>query len=302
MNASAIVLDPLSPEESRRLVADLLDIDDLPEELRAQVVARAEGNPLYLEEFLRMLIDAGHIGRRGGRWVAAASIADLVVPPTLQGLIAARLDQAPPDVKRTLQHAAVIGKVFWTSALTALDGRGSVDDALLEAARREIVIELDERGPGGGATYQFRHILIRDVAYDSIPKEQRVHLHDGFGRWLEGAAGERIEEYADIVAYHAEQAFRHADELGEPDAEALGARALGLLLAAGRKAVIRSDLRGQISFYSRAAGVASRINAGDRRASRRGAEPGARARAPPARISDGPALRRGGGRGGHDAR
>ncbi|HEX9437457.1 MAG TPA: adenylate/guanylate cyclase domain-containing protein [Candidatus Limnocylindria bacterium] len=261
MNASAIVLDPLSPEESRRLVADLLDIDDLPEELRAQVVARAEGNPLYLEEFLRMLIDAGHIGRRGGRWVAAASIADLVVPPTLQGLIAARLDQAPPDVKRTLQHAAVIGKVFWTSALTALDGRGSVDDALLEAARREIVIELDERGPGGGATYQFRHILIRDVAYDSIPKEQRVHLHDGFGRWLEGAAGERIEEYADIVAYHAEQAFRHADELGEPDAEALGARALGLLLAAGRKAVIRSDLRGQISFYSRAAGVASRINA-----------------------------------------
>ncbi len=263
MNASAIVLDPLTVEESRRLVADLLDIDALPEMVRAQVVARSEGNPLYLEEFLRILIDAGHIARRAGRWVAESSIAELVVPPTLQGLIAARLDQAPPDVKRALQHAAVVGKVFWTDALSALDGEQPADELLLEAARRDIVLELDERGLGGGIAYQFRHILIRDVAYESIPKEERARLHDVFSRWLETAAGERLAEYGDIVAYHAEQAFRHADELGEPSAAELGHRALVHLLAAGRKARRRKDARAMRSFYARAAQIAARVGASE---------------------------------------
>lgn len=208
-----------------------------------------------------MLIDAGHIERRGGRWTARASIGELVVPPTLQGLIAARLDQAPAGVKRLLQQASVVGKVFWTDALAGLDGADDPAELLIEAARRELVVELDERGLGGGVAFQFRHILIRDVAYDSIPKEERARLHDAFGRWLERAAGERVEEYADIVAYHADQAFNLADELGEPAAADLGRRALTLLTTRGRRAWHAKDLRAVRSFYSRAAHAASRTGA-----------------------------------------
>ncbi len=261
MNAASIRLEPLTADESRRLVRELLRIDALPEGLRSEVVARAGGNPLYLEEFLRMLIDAGHIAQRDGRWVANESVATLVVPPTLQALISARLDQMPADMKRVIQRAAVVGKVFWPDAIVAQGGvPGRVDDVLLDAARRDLVAELDERGIGGGRAYSFRHILIRDVAYDGIPKEERARLHDAFGRWLEDAAAERAEEYADIVAYHAEQAFRFADEIGDEEGlAALGARAFASLLAAGRKSWRRRDLRATHSFYARAAEIAERI-------------------------------------------
>ena len=107
--------------------------------------------------------------------------------------------------------------------LGPLEGR--VEDHLLFAARRDLVVERDERGPGGGRAYQFKHILIRDVAYESLPKEQRSRLHDTMGRWLEGAAGERLDEYAAIVAYHADQAYRLATELHDPGATDLGRRA-----------------------------------------------------------------------------
>jgi len=257
MNAAAVMLEPLTAEESGRLVRELLNLDALPDALRAQVIARAEGNPLYLEEFLRMLIDGGHIERREGRWVARASVSELVVPPTLHGLIAARLDQAPVAVKQALQRAAIVGKVFWPEAVASqgeLPDR--LDDLLLDAARREIVVESDERGLGGGRAYSFKHILIRDVAYEAIPKEERARLHDAFGRWLESAAGARLDEYADIVAHHAEQAFRFADELGDPETPALARRAFARLAASGRRAWRRKDFRATRTFYERAAAAA----------------------------------------------
>ncbi|HKY52179.1 MAG TPA: adenylate/guanylate cyclase domain-containing protein, partial [Candidatus Limnocylindria bacterium] len=259
MNAAAIVLEPLTAEESSRLVRELLNVDALPDALRAQVIARAEGNPLYIEEFLRMLIDGGHIERQAGRWVARASLSELVVPPTLQGLIAARLDQVPAAVKQALQRAAVVGKIFWPQAIASqgeLPGR--LEDLLLDAARREIVDETDERGLGGGRAYSFKHILIRDVAYEAIPKEERAHLHDAFGRWLESAAGGRFDEYADIVAHHAERAFSFADELGDPETPGLARRAFERLVASGRRAWRRKDFRATGTFYERAAAAAER--------------------------------------------
>ncbi len=178
MNAAAVRIEPLSEDETRRLIAALLLVDDLPESLRATIVARAQGNPLYVEELLRMLIDAGHIERRDGRFVAARNIAEVAVPATLQGLLAARLDQLPPAVKRALQRASVVGKVFYADALSALGPlEGRVEDLLQFAARRDLVVERDERGPGGGRAHQFKHILIRDVAYESLPKEERSRLH-----------------------------------------------------------------------------------------------------------------------------
>ncbi|HLZ48790.1 MAG TPA: adenylate/guanylate cyclase domain-containing protein [Candidatus Limnocylindria bacterium] len=257
MNASAIRLEPLTPDESARLIRELLAIDALPEALRREVITRSEGNPLYVEEFLRMLLDAGHVTRRDDRFVATGSISSLVLPATLQGLIAARLDTTPAAVKQVLQRAAVIGKVFWREAITAqgpIDGQ--VDELLLEAARRDLVSELDERGLGGGRAWTFKHILIRDVAYDAIPKAERARAHDAFGRWLESAAGARLDEYAEIVTHHAEQAFLLAHELGEPDARELGDRARARLLEGGTRAQRRGDLRAALAYFRRALAVA----------------------------------------------
>ncbi|MEK7862022.1 MAG: hypothetical protein AAB295_02020, partial [Chloroflexota bacterium] len=257
MNASAIRLEPLTPAESARLIRELLAIDALPDELRAQVIDRSEGNPLYVEEFLRMLIDGGHVAKRDGRFVATASLERLVVPETLQGLVAARLDSLPVAVKRALQRGAVVGKVFWPEAIAAQGPAGErIEDLLVDAARRDLASELDERGLGGGRAWTFKHILIRDVAYDAIPKAERSRAHDAFGRWLEHAAAERVDEYAEIVGYHAEQAFLLAQELGEPDLQDLGVRAHRALVASGMKARQRGDVRASRTFFQRALTVA----------------------------------------------
>jgi class 3 adenylate cyclase/tetratricopeptide (TPR) repeat protein len=261
MNASAIRLEPLTADESARLIRELLSIDALPEELRQQVITRSEGNPLYVEEFLRMLLDGGHVTKVDGRFVARKSLGTLVVPATLQGLIAARLDTTPPAVKHALQRAAVVGKVFWPDAILAqgpIDGR--LEELLLEAARRDLVSELDERGLGGGRGWTFKHILIRDVTYDTIPKTQRSRAHDAFARWLEQVAGARVDEYADIVAYHAERALLLAQELGETDLQELGDRAYTRLMEAGTKAKRRGDLRAALAFFRRALVVAAAID------------------------------------------
>jgi class 3 adenylate cyclase/tetratricopeptide (TPR) repeat protein len=261
MNASAIRLEPLTADESARLIGELLNIDALPKQLRQQVITRSEGNPLYVEEFLRMLIDGGHVTKREGRFVAAASIETLVVPATLQGLIAARLDTTPRPVKQALQRAAVIGKVFWPEAILAqgpVDGR--LDELLEEAARRDLVSELDDRGLGGGRAWTFKHILIRDVAYDAIPKTERAAAHAAFGRWLEQTSGTRVDEYAEIIAYHAEQAFGLARELGDETAGDLGTAAYRRLLDAGTKAKRRGDLPAALGFFRRALAVAEAMD------------------------------------------
>jgi class 3 adenylate cyclase/tetratricopeptide (TPR) repeat protein len=261
MNSSAIRLEPLTADESARLIRELLAIDALPEELRQQVIVRSEGNPLYVEEFLRMLLDGGHVAKRDGRFVAAVSLETFVVPATLQGLIGARLDTTPPAVKRAIQRAAVVGKVFWPEAILAqgpIDG--PIEELLLEAARRDLVSELDERGLGGGRAWTFKHILIRDVAYDTIPKTERSRAHDAFGRWVERVAGARVDEYGDIIAYHAEQSFLLARELGETGLQELGDRAYTRLIEAGTKAKRRGDLRAALAFFRRALAITGAIN------------------------------------------
>ncbi len=261
MNASSVRLEALTAEETRRLIAALLDIDDLPEVLREQITERAQGNPLYVEEMLRMLIDTGHIERHEGRWVATTTIGTVTVPASLQGLLAARLDQLSAEAKRVLQRAAVIGKVFYPQAIASIGPTENVGEHLLTAARRDFVVERDERGPGGGRAWQFKHILIRDVAYESLAKEERSRLHDAFGRWLEAVAGERRDEYAEIVAYHADHAYAFAAELRDPGAAALGERALALLMTAARRARRTDERRASYTLHARARDVAVAIGA-----------------------------------------
>jgi class 3 adenylate cyclase/tetratricopeptide (TPR) repeat protein len=261
-NATAITLSPLSSDDTRRLIAALLAIDDLPEQVRSDVVTRAEGNPLYIEEFLRMLMESGRIEKRDERWIANASITTVEVPPTLQGLIAARLDRVAPEVKALLQRASLAGRLFSTDALAALGEGASPDAGLLrDAIRRDLLVEADERALGSGRVFRFKHVLIRDVAYSTVPKAERSRLHDRYGRWLETSLGDRRHEIADIVAFHAEQAFLLARELRASASADLGRRALDLLLEAARNAFERIDTHAALNLYQRARAVGEAIGA-----------------------------------------
>lgn len=256
VNGASLVLEPLTPDETRELVANLLDLDSLTEEVRSAVIERAEGNPLYIEEFIRLLIDSGQIAQREGKWVAT-SPAPLQVPPTLQGLIAARIDTASPEVKVLLQRASVIGRFFVTTGVAALsDGRLPNASQLQDAVRRDLLVDADERGLGGGRVYRFKHVLVRDVAYASVPKTERAVLHDRYVRWYAETLGDRREDFIDLIAYHAEQAYVLASEMAMPETAAFAGDAFERLLEAASKARTRQDHAIALSLYSRAAAAA----------------------------------------------
>jgi class 3 adenylate cyclase len=261
-NAAAIALSPLTGVESRTLIAELLTIDELSEQLRTAVVTRAGGNPLFVEEFLLMLMDSGRIEQRGGRWVAVAGLEAVEVPPTLQGIITARLDRVPPEVKALLQRASLPGRLFTTSAIAALAGEPPNPEQLREAVRRDLIVEADERSAlGSGRAYRFKHVLIRDVAYSTLLKGERSALHDRYGRWLETSIAERSTEIGDVLAFHAEQAALLASEVDDDSAPALGRRAFDLLLEAAERAWKRDDNHAAMNLYDRCVRIASMIDA-----------------------------------------
>ena len=259
-NATTITLAPLSGDDTRRLIGELLRIDDLSERVRTEVVARAEGNPLYVEEFLRLLMETGAIEQRDGRWAAAAESRPMDVPATLMALITSRLDRVSPEVKVLLQHGSLAGRLFSTTALSVLaDGEPPKPDLLRDAVRRDLLVEVDERALGEGRVFRFKHVLIREVAYSTLPKGERSQLHDRYGRWLEASLADRRGELVDIVAHHAEQAYSLSRELDGADAAALGRRAFDLLLEAARVAEQRDDVPAARSHAERAAAITDRM-------------------------------------------
>jgi len=260
-NALGITLSPLERGETERLVSELLRIEDLPNALRDDVIARAEGNPLYVEEFIRTLIETGQLTRDGERWTAAHPVRGAGIPPSLQGLITARLDRVSLPTRRMLQSASIVGRLFSTSALAAIAGEAPTPDLILDAARRDLIVEVDERAPGEGRVHSFKHPLFRDVTYSTIPKAERVRMHANYADWLEATLGGRAEEVQEIVAYHAEQAYACAAELGDPRAQALGTRALDFLIAVADRARGRGDAHAAHGLYVRAAVIAEATNA-----------------------------------------
>jgi len=208
-NATVITLEPLSARDTAMLIARLLDVDDLPAELRERIVARSEGNPLFCEEFVRMLIDEGRIARIGDRWRATAAIAEVRVPESVQAVIAARIDRLAPEEKRALQIASVIGERFSEDQLRALSGDRPAPLGMLR--RKGLVREDDDAT--SIERHRFKHLLVRDVAYASLPKAERADLHDRFGRLLLAEVGDRRAEYVQIVAHHAERALALSLEL-----------------------------------------------------------------------------------------
>ena len=193
-------LAALGPEASARLADNLLRVSDLPEALRRRVLERAEGNPFFLEEILRGLIEEGVLRRDGERWVASGEAERWTLPSTLRGVLAARIDRLPAGAKRTLQQASVVGRFFSHGALRALaEPEEELDRSLAHLLRAELIREwarLPER------QYIFKHVLTREAAYSSILGEARRALHAQVARHLEEAAGERVSEQAALLAEH----------------------------------------------------------------------------------------------------
>ena len=251
---ATIHLAPLPLEEARTLLENVAGPLD-PE--AADAVSRATGgNPLFLEEMLRMLVEDGVLVEREGRLEPLAAVDSLRVPATVQAVLAARLDRLEADELAVLQRSAVIGQVFWWGAvadLTPPDEVGRVA-GLLQALVRKGLIKPDARTFAGEDGFRFGHILIRDAAYDSISKQLRAELHERFAGWVEQRAGES-PELDEIGGHHLEQAYRFRTELGPvgPHEASLASRAADRLLRAGRRALGRGDVHAARGLLERAA-------------------------------------------------
>ena len=251
-----IVLEPLSQDQSADLIANLLGSVGLPADVQARITEAAEGNPLFVEEMLRKLIDERLLERDNGHWSTRSDLSEVAVPGTINALLSARLDQLELEERAVIQRASVVGKIFWWGAVTELspeDDRPRVGSHLQTLLRKELV-HPDRSGFAGEDAFRFSHILVRDAAYGSMPKRSRADLHQRFAGWLERKAGDRITEFEEIVGYHLEHAYRYEAELGPVDdeARAVAEAAAERLAAAGRRALANWDLSATENLLSRA--------------------------------------------------
>ena len=199
LNATTVLLEPLSEDETDDLIASLLEGSTLEADLQSRIRRSAGGNPLFVEEMLALALQSGD--------------GDIAVPPSIQALLAARLDQLDPSERHVLERGSVEGEVFHRGAVAAL-GRGEarVDESLTALVRKDL-LRPEQPQLAGEDGYRFRHLLIRDAAYEALPKSTRAELHELFASWLERHGAELVE-LDEILGYHLEQAFRYRRELG----------------------------------------------------------------------------------------
>jgi class 3 adenylate cyclase/tetratricopeptide (TPR) repeat protein len=229
----AVRLEPLSGEDAASLIGVAV-----AEELRSRIAAAAAGNPLFIGEMLAMAGEGGD---------------EVEVPPTLKSLLAARLDQLDAGERRVLERGAVEGEVFHRGAVQALGPEEPQVTPRLAALVRRELIRPDAAQFAGEDGFRFRHLLIRDAAYDALPKSTRAELHERFAGWL-GQRGDELVELDEILGYHLEQACSYRAELGpvEDGDQALAREAAERLGRAGRRAFIRSDGPAGVNLVSRA--------------------------------------------------
>jgi DNA-binding SARP family transcriptional activator len=259
LNATSVLLEPLSDRECARLIGNLVGETEITADVRSRIAEAAEGNPLFVEEMLSMLVDDGLLVREDGRWAATRDLGRVPVPPTIQALLAARLDQLDPDERTTIEAAAVEGKVFHQGSIESLAPNPSAVPTSLAALVRKELVRPEPSVFSGERAFRFRHLLIRDAAYEAIPKQVRAVLHERHVCWLEDTIGDGSVEYEEIIGYHLEQAFRYRADLGAVDdaSRALGRRAAERLGTAGRRAFQRSDAAAGANLVSRAATLLS---------------------------------------------
>jgi len=261
-NFSSVSLEPLTAEDAGRLVGHLLSVDSLPARLRARILERAEGNPFFLEEIVRHLIDEGRIARDGDRWRATERIGEVEIPDTVQAVLTARIDLLGPEEKRTLQRAAVVGRTFWPGPVRRLlNGDGDrVHDTLERLAERELVLARLGSAFAGEPEFAFKHILTREVAYESLPRRDRARAHADVAGWLEEVAAERSREFVELLAYHYHEAYRGASEDPGVDPAVVGSlrdRAFAALLEAAEQARLRFAIGKSLKLAEKAERIAA---------------------------------------------
>jgi DNA-binding SARP family transcriptional activator len=232
-NALTISLAPLSDAETAQLAAAVLEQPQLEPGLCEALLARAAGNPLYAEQFARVLTELGSLEE---------------LPETVHGIIAARLDGLAPPEKALLQDAAVVGKVFWPGVLEAIGDmpRRRTEELLLGLERKEFVQRAHRASVAGETEYAFRHVLLRDVAYAQIPRAARAEKHRRAAGWIESLG--RAEDHAEMLAHHYSSALEYAKATGRED-PGLAERAGLALRAAGDRAVAFASYATAVRFY-----------------------------------------------------
>jgi class 3 adenylate cyclase/tetratricopeptide (TPR) repeat protein len=232
VNSATTLLSPLTEEETSRLLHALVGQSAIDADLQARLLEHAGGNPLYAEEFTRMLVSRPD---------------EVVLPETVQGIIAARLDTLPLEEKELLQDAAVIGRTFWLGALGG--ERWTLETRLHSLARKEFVARTRRTSVAGEEEYAFRHALVRDVAYEQIPRAARVEKHRTAADWIQSLG--RPEDHAEMVAYHFTSALEYAEAAGT-DTSLLEAPACAAFRSAGDRALGLNSFAQAVSFYEKA--------------------------------------------------
>jgi class 3 adenylate cyclase/tetratricopeptide (TPR) repeat protein len=227
-------LEPLGHDEVQELIAE-----QVPDHLRKRIARAAGGNPLFIEEMLA---------------IAGEADGEVVAPPTLQALLAARLDQLEMEERSVLERGAIEGEIFHRGAVQALSPDDAQVTPRLAALVRKELIRPDKAQLAGEDGFRFRHLLIRDAAYEALPKTTRAELHERFAAWLE-KHGVGFVEQDELLGYHLERAWRYREELGTADDGRLAAAARRRLTTGGRRAAFRQDYGAAVNLFERAAAL-----------------------------------------------
>jgi tetratricopeptide (TPR) repeat protein len=254
--ARRLVLKPLADDAVAQVIGNLLGAAGLPESFVSRVVVAAEGNPLYVEQMLSMLIDTGVVREIDGQWIAAKTDGEIAIPATIQALLEARLDKLDRGERAAAEPAAVIGLEFARPAVQSLSPvamREGVDDKLQSLSRKHFIrpwLSVD-----GEPLYRFDHHLVRETVYNGLLKRARASMHVDFVRWSDevNADCDRGREFEAILGYHLEQAYRYLSELGpiDPVGAAIGSDGAQRLASAGHRAFGRGDMHAAVNLLRR---------------------------------------------------
>ncbi len=260
LQAAPILLDPLGEDDSGQLVRNLLDDADVPPELLRRIAEAAGGNPLFVEELVAELLDRRVLVRSDGHWQATTDLADVPIPAGVSALLAARLDRLDAEERAVLERASVVGQVFDQRAVLALSpstARPAVHAQIARLARRQLIrpdAGGDDAGRIAAKPFRFRHLLIRDVTYEGLPKRRRAELHEQLADWLGRGDAAVLPEHDELAGYHFEQAYRYRVQLGRVGLREveLGRRGATRLAAGGGRAMSRDDPAAAVNLLGRA--------------------------------------------------
>ncbi|MDP9273383.1 MAG: AAA family ATPase [Chloroflexota bacterium] len=262
MNATTLLLQPLEDAAVDEIISNLVGSQPLPRDLARKIEDAAEGNPFFVEELLSMLVDDGVLEHDGDAYRVMRTPSEIAVPPTIELLLAARLDHLPADERATLGRASVVGKRFGASEVAQISPETERETSLtrLMALVRKELVRLDEQAASEldaldeEVRFRFRHQLVRDAAYEALPKHERAHLHEVFADWMEQALPHRLNELHEVVGHHLEQACLYRRSVGGASraAEDLAMRAATHFEAAAERAHAIGDMSATTRLIERA--------------------------------------------------